>query len=242
MTDIKNHFSHKKTSIWDNFKKHNLSLSQTNEKLEFFEKVLRTIKTSNNDNSFGNRINEQSSINKELTEKYSKFNIDDMIKTRMKQAINNIKVDNKKALDDISKEFTEVKTNMITLKRFFDTSKEEISKLTIKINEVISDNTKQTEIWNELTSKEDDHKKKLITSIQSLQHELRNSQRCNNSKMNDIEQLLNTLSRMSTPLNQNEGTGIPKPKVLGSENYHLKNKFSTSFHNLEPSLGQELLK
>ena len=49
-----------------------------------------------------------------------------MIETRIKQAINNIKEDNKKALDDISKSFTEVKTHMIGLKKCFDTSKEEI--------------------------------------------------------------------------------------------------------------------
>ncbi|MBW0567029.1 hypothetical protein O181_106744 [Austropuccinia psidii MF-1] len=60
--------------------------------------------------------------------------------------------------------------------------------------------------------------------------------------MNDIEQLLNTLPRMSTPLNQNEGTGIPNPQVLDIENSQLKNEFSTSFHNLEPSIGQALLK
>ncbi|MBW0537663.1 hypothetical protein O181_077378 [Austropuccinia psidii MF-1] len=47
---------------------------------------------------------------------------------------------------------------------------------------------------------------------------------------------------MSTPLNQNEGTGIPNPQVLKVENSHLKNEFSTSFHNLEPSMGQALLK
>ncbi|MBW0587047.1 hypothetical protein O181_126762 [Austropuccinia psidii MF-1] len=193
ITDVKCHLSDKNTSTCDNLKTHNLSPSQINETLKCFEKVLRTIKTSNNDNSFGNKINEQSAIIKELTDKYSKLNIDDMIETRIKQAINNIKEDNNKALDDISKSFTEVKTHIIALKKCFDTSKEEISKLTIKLNEVISDNTKQTELWNELTYKEDDHKKNLITSIQSLQHELRNSQRCNNSKMNDIEQLLNTL-------------------------------------------------
>ncbi|MBW0581705.1 hypothetical protein O181_121420 [Austropuccinia psidii MF-1] len=76
--------------------------------------------------------------------------------------------------------------------------------------------------------------------MESWQHELRNSQRCNNSKMNNIE-LLNTLPRMSTPLNQNEGTGIPIPQVLDIENSELKNEFSTSFHNLEPSLAQALL-
>ncbi|MBW0591569.1 hypothetical protein O181_131284 [Austropuccinia psidii MF-1] len=165
-----------------------------------------------------------------------------MIETRIKQAINTIKEDNKKALDDISKSFTEVKTHIIALKKCFDTSKEEISKLTIKLNEVISDNTKQTELWNELTYKEDDHKKNVITSIQSLPHEFRNSQRFNNIKMNDIQQLLNTLPRMSTYLNQNEGTGISNTQVLDIENSQLKNEFTTSFHNLEPSIGQALLK
>ncbi|MBW0518942.1 hypothetical protein O181_058657 [Austropuccinia psidii MF-1] len=65
---------------------------------------------------------------------------------------------------------------------------------------------------------------------------------CSNSKMNDIEQILNTLPRMSTPLNQNEGRGIPNPQVLNAENSQLKNEFSTSFHNVEPSMVQELLK
>ncbi|MBW0586551.1 hypothetical protein O181_126266 [Austropuccinia psidii MF-1] len=60
--------------------------------------------------------------------------------------------------------------------------------------------------------------------------------------MNDIEQILNTLPRMSTPLNQNEGTRIPNPQLLDSDDSQLKNEFSTSFHNLEPSMGQALLK
>ncbi|MBW0573241.1 hypothetical protein O181_112956 [Austropuccinia psidii MF-1] len=61
--------------------------------------------------------------------------------------------------------------------------------------------------------------------------------------MNDIEQLLHTfLPRMSTPLNQNKGSEIPNPQVLDVENSHFKNEFSTSFHNLEPSMGQALLK
>ncbi|MBW0551136.1 hypothetical protein O181_090851 [Austropuccinia psidii MF-1] len=60
--------------------------------------------------------------------------------------------------------------------------------------------------------------------------------------MNDIEQILYTLPRISTPLNQNEGRGIPNPQVLDAENSQLKNEFSTSFHNLEPSMGQALLK
>ncbi|MBW0539353.1 hypothetical protein O181_079068 [Austropuccinia psidii MF-1] len=60
--------------------------------------------------------------------------------------------------------------------------------------------------------------------------------------MNDIEQLLHTLPRISTPLNQNEGAGIPNLQVLDFEALQLKNEFSTSFHNLEPSMGQVLFK
>ncbi|MBW0576195.1 hypothetical protein O181_115910 [Austropuccinia psidii MF-1] len=47
---------------------------------------------------------------------------------------------------------------------------------------------------------------------------------------------------MSTPLNQNEGTRIPNPQVLDPDNLQLKNELSTSFHNLELSMGQALLK
>ncbi|MBW0544124.1 hypothetical protein O181_083839 [Austropuccinia psidii MF-1] len=47
---------------------------------------------------------------------------------------------------------------------------------------------------------------------------------------------------MSTPLNQNEGARIPNPQVSDIENSQLKNEFSTSFHSLEPSMGQALLK
>ncbi|MBW0574488.1 hypothetical protein O181_114203 [Austropuccinia psidii MF-1] len=85
ISDIKSHLSDKNTSICDNLKTNNLSLSQINDTLKCFERVLRTIKTSNNDNSFGIKINEQSAIIKELTDKYSKFNIDDIIETRIKQ-------------------------------------------------------------------------------------------------------------------------------------------------------------
>ncbi|MBW0505525.1 hypothetical protein O181_045240 [Austropuccinia psidii MF-1] len=60
--------------------------------------------------------------------------------------------------------------------------------------------------------------------------------------MNDIEQIMKTLPRRSTPLNQNEDTGIINPQVLDAENSQLKNEFSTSFHNLEPLIGQALLK
>ncbi|MBW0530840.1 hypothetical protein O181_070555 [Austropuccinia psidii MF-1] len=112
----------------------------------------------------------------------------------------------------------------------------------MKLNQVTADNTRQTELWQDLTHKEDMYKIEVINLIQAFQHEFRNSQRCSNSKMNDIEQILNTLPRMSTPLNQNEGTRIPIPQVLEVENSQLKNELSTSFHNLEPSMGQALLK
>ncbi|MBW0511907.1 hypothetical protein O181_051622 [Austropuccinia psidii MF-1] len=112
----------------------------------------------------------------------------------------------------------------------------------MKLNQITYDNTRQTELWQELTHKEDMYKMELINLIQSFQHELRNSQRCSNSKMNDIEKLLHTLTRMSTPLNQNKGTRVPKPPVLDVENSKLKNELSTCFHNLEPSMGQALFK
>ncbi|MBW0575560.1 hypothetical protein O181_115275 [Austropuccinia psidii MF-1] len=212
-----------------------------NETLRCFEKVLRAIKTSNNDNSFGKKLKEQSSFIKELTDKYSKLNIDDIIETRIKSAIINIKEENKSVLEHISKSFTEVKTYTIALTKCFDTSQEEISKLTMNLNQMTSDNTRQIELWQELTQAEDNHKINLINSIKSLQHEFRNSQRCNNSKINDIEQLLHTLPRMSTPLNQNEGTRIPNPQVLEAETSQLKDQFFSSFDNLEPSMGQALL-
>ncbi|MBW0554232.1 hypothetical protein O181_093947 [Austropuccinia psidii MF-1] len=112
----------------------------------------------------------------------------------------------------------------------------------MKLNKVISDNSRQTELWKELKHKEDMYKIELINLIQSFQHELRDSQRCSNSKMNDIDQLLHTLPTMSTPLNQNEGVGIPNPEVLDVENSQLKNQFQTSFNTLEPSMGKALLK
>ncbi|MBW0468947.1 hypothetical protein O181_008662 [Austropuccinia psidii MF-1] len=112
----------------------------------------------------------------------------------------------------------------------------------MKLKQVTSDNNIQTELWKELTHKEDIYKIEVINLIQSFQHEFRNSQRCSNSKMNDIEQLLHTLPRVSTPLNQNEGARLPNQQVLDVENSQLKNEFSTPFHDLEPSIGQALLK
>ncbi|MBW0513483.1 hypothetical protein O181_053198 [Austropuccinia psidii MF-1] len=52
INDIKTHVSDKNSSIFNNVKANNLSLSQINETLVCFEKVLREIKTSNNENSF----------------------------------------------------------------------------------------------------------------------------------------------------------------------------------------------
>ncbi|MBW0578328.1 hypothetical protein O181_118043 [Austropuccinia psidii MF-1] len=153
INDVKKHLSDKNKNIRNNIKTNSLSLCQINETLMCFENVLRTIKTSNKINFFGNKINEQSAIIKELTDKYSNFNIDDMIETRIKKAINIIKTDNKKVLDDISNSFTEVKTYSISFKKCFDASQEEVSKLSMKLNQITADNTRQTELWQELTHK-----------------------------------------------------------------------------------------
>ncbi|MBW0524430.1 hypothetical protein O181_064145 [Austropuccinia psidii MF-1] len=242
ITDVKSHISDEDLSIGNTLKTNSLSLRQINETLMCFEEALRKIEASNSDYSLGNKMNEQSAIIKELTDKYSKFNIDDIIETRIKKAINIIKTDKKKFLDDILNSFTEVKTYTIALRNCFASSQEEVSKLSMKLNQVTADNTRQTEFWQELTHKKDMYKIEVINLIQACQDEYRNSQRCSNSKLNDIEQILNTLPRMSTPLFQNEGTKIPNPQALDSDNSHLKNEFSTSFHNFEPSMGQALLK
>ncbi|MBW0541549.1 hypothetical protein O181_081264 [Austropuccinia psidii MF-1] len=112
----------------------------------------------------------------------------------------------------------------------------------MNLNQVTAANKRQTDLWQELKHKEDMHKIEVMNLIQAFQHEYSNSQRCSNSKMNDIEQILNTLPRMSTPLSQNEGKRIPNPQVLDADNSQLKNQLSTSFHNLEPSMGPALLK
>ncbi|MBW0497397.1 hypothetical protein O181_037112 [Austropuccinia psidii MF-1] len=91
INDVKTHVSDKISSICNNLKTNNLSLSHINETLMYFEKVLRTIITSNNENLFQNKLNKKSAIIKELTDKYSKFNIDDIIEKRIKQAISTIK-------------------------------------------------------------------------------------------------------------------------------------------------------
>ncbi|MBW0502318.1 hypothetical protein O181_042033 [Austropuccinia psidii MF-1] len=162
INDIKSHISDENSSICNNLKTNNSSLSQINKTLMCFEKSLRTIKTSNNGNSFGNKLNEQSAIIKELKDKYSKFNMDEIIETRIEQAINIIKGDNKKVLDDIENSFTEVKKYTIALKECFDTSQQEVSKLTMKLNQVTFDNTRQTELWQELTHKGNMYKIEVI--------------------------------------------------------------------------------
>ncbi|MBW0585469.1 hypothetical protein O181_125184 [Austropuccinia psidii MF-1] len=58
ITDVKSHICDKNSSICNNLKTKSLSLGKINEILMCFEKVSRTIKTSNNDNSFGIKINE----------------------------------------------------------------------------------------------------------------------------------------------------------------------------------------
>ncbi|MBW0508793.1 hypothetical protein O181_048508 [Austropuccinia psidii MF-1] len=162
INDVKSHISDKHPSICNNLKTNNLSMSQINETLMCFEKVLRTIKASNNDNPFGNDTNEQSAMINYLTDKYSKFNIDDIIETTIRQDINIVKEDNKKVLDDISNSFTGVKAHTIAFKKCFDTSKQEVSKLSMKLNQVTSDNTRKTELWQELTHKEDMYKIEVI--------------------------------------------------------------------------------
>ncbi|MBW0575215.1 hypothetical protein O181_114930 [Austropuccinia psidii MF-1] len=132
INDIKNHLCDKNETICNNIKTNNLSLGQINETLMWFEEVSRTIKTSNNDISFGNKINEQSAIIKELTDKHSKLNIYEIIGTRIKQPLNIIKIDNKKVIDYISNSFTEVKIYSIALKKCLHALQEEVSKLSMK--------------------------------------------------------------------------------------------------------------
>ncbi|MBW0527700.1 hypothetical protein O181_067415 [Austropuccinia psidii MF-1] len=110
----------------------------------------------------------------------------------------------------------------------------------MKLNQVTADNTRQTGLWQELAHKEDMYKIEAIHLIQAFQHEYRNSQRYSNSKMKDIEQRLNTLPRMSTPLSQNEGTRISNTQVLHPDNSQLKNELFTSFHDFKPSMGHAL--
>ncbi|MBW0504333.1 hypothetical protein O181_044048 [Austropuccinia psidii MF-1] len=58
INDMKSHISDNNSSICNNIQTNNLSLRQKNETLWCFEKVLRTIKACDNDNSFVNKMNE----------------------------------------------------------------------------------------------------------------------------------------------------------------------------------------
>ncbi|MBW0492914.1 hypothetical protein O181_032629 [Austropuccinia psidii MF-1] len=112
----------------------------------------------------------------------------------------------------------------------------------MKLNQVTANDTRKTELWKELTNQEDMHQIEVINLTKAFQHEFRNSQSCSTSKMNDIEQLLHTIPRISTSLNQNEVTRNSNPQGLDLENSHLKNQFPLSFNTLEPSRGQAYMK
>ncbi|MBW0550564.1 hypothetical protein O181_090279 [Austropuccinia psidii MF-1] len=112
----------------------------------------------------------------------------------------------------------------------------------MNLNQMITDNTRQKELWKEMKIRGDMYKIKLINSIQGLENEVRNSTRCNTNKMNEIQQLLHTFPKMSKPINESEGIGNYNPQVLDVGSSQIKDEFSASFHNLEPSMGQEILK
>ncbi|MBW0559000.1 hypothetical protein O181_098715, partial [Austropuccinia psidii MF-1] len=79
INDVKSRDSDKHSSICNNLRTNNSRLRKINKTLMCFEKFLRTIKSSNNDNYFGNKINEQYAIIEELTDKYFQFNIAEII-------------------------------------------------------------------------------------------------------------------------------------------------------------------
>ena len=56
----------------------------------------------------------------------------------------------------------------------------------MKLTQVNCDTTRQTELWKEMTIKEDMYKIELINLIQDFHYEVRNFNRCNTSKMNEI--------------------------------------------------------
>ncbi|MBW0494421.1 hypothetical protein O181_034136 [Austropuccinia psidii MF-1] len=105
-------------------------------------------------------------------------------------------------------------------------------------NVIIYDNTRQTELWHKMEIKEDMYKAELINLIKGFQNEVRNSTRCNTSKINEIEKLLHALQRISETLHQSERIGNSNPQVLDVENSQITNEFSPLLHNLQPSMGQ----
>ncbi|MBW0523833.1 hypothetical protein O181_063548 [Austropuccinia psidii MF-1] len=98
------------------------------------------------------------------------------------------------------------------------------------------------ELWQEIKIKEYMYKAELRNLIQGFQNEVRDSTRCNISKINEIEKLLHTLPRISETLHQIEGIGNSNPQVLDVENSQITNEFPPLLHTLEPSMGQALLK
>ncbi|MBW0493888.1 hypothetical protein O181_033603 [Austropuccinia psidii MF-1] len=112
----------------------------------------------------------------------------------------------------------------------------------MKLNIIIYDNTRKTELWKEMIIKEDMYKAELINLIQGFQNEVRDFTRCNTSKINEIEKLLHTLPIISITLHQSEGIVNSNPQSLDVENSQITNLFAPLFHNLEPSMGQALLK
>ncbi|MBW0461296.1 hypothetical protein O181_001011 [Austropuccinia psidii MF-1] len=193
INDVKGNISDKTSTICNNLKTNSLSLHQIKETVMCFEKGLRAIKTSNNDNSFAIKISKKSVIIQELTDEYSKVNIDYIIETIINKAISIITGDNQNILVDITNSSTEVKRNTIALKKCFDTSQEDISKVTMKLNQIISNNTRQKELWKEMSIKEEIYKIELINLIQVFHHEVRNFTSFSTSKINEIEQLLHML-------------------------------------------------
>ncbi|MBW0492738.1 hypothetical protein O181_032453 [Austropuccinia psidii MF-1] len=91
INDVKSHISDKNSSSCNNIETSNLGLGQRAETIMRFGNVSREIETSNNDSKFGNKLNGQSAIIRELEDEYSELNIENGIETRIKQAINIIK-------------------------------------------------------------------------------------------------------------------------------------------------------
>ncbi|MBW0556889.1 hypothetical protein O181_096604 [Austropuccinia psidii MF-1] len=112
----------------------------------------------------------------------------------------------------------------------------------MKLNHIISDVTRQAELWEEMIIAEGMYKFELINLIQGFQHKFRNSTRYTKGKINEIEKLLHTLTGIPTPPKQSESIRNLNPQGLDAEYSQMRNEVSTSFHTFEPSMGQPLLK
>ncbi|MBW0491461.1 hypothetical protein O181_031176 [Austropuccinia psidii MF-1] len=104
----------------------------------------------------------------------------------------------------------------------------------MKLNQIILNTNRQTELWHEMKIKEEMYKIELINLIKCFQHEFRNSTSRDKSKINKIEQLLHTLPGIPIPLNKSKGVRDSNPQVFDVENSQINNEFSTYFHTLEP--------